>query len=322
MDMLYGNVRLALVSRHGEPPLALGINPHGPMWTRVCEMLAAEGDPFEGDLKKQEHCVSVGFIQLILHWMGSQIDPPLEPEIAVRVAHSLGGIWHLFSGLLYRRLHGHPSGHLLTVELNSISLWLALMLSIIKYTSCTVDAAIRFFTLVYGDDNLGGMRGQVTFEQLTAGLLHYGFIMTPADKAMRGVAGYRPTRDKMVFLKRSVSCYVEHEGRRVYIAQLAKASILKSIAYRKRDDKDGTKWVARVLSAIREAAKYDRAFYDYVVDLALRATAQLGWRVAFGGRDVAIPNYDAAFARVISDATKGCSDADEDFFGLGSPSQA
>jgi len=310
MVIAFGGFRQILLSSRDKLPSVVGINPFGPEWGSAWGRFSNSGRVADGDIKGQEFCVWNDDI-ILFGWFASLFYAPDYGPRCHRLMGVLCNMWHVFSGFMYRAQGGHPSGHFLTVELNTFALttryWLCLRRLI---PGLSPRDAIRWALMVYGDDSVCSLDGIGTFALLCEHMAHFGFTMAAANKDMRGVRDYVPPRDQLTLLKR----YVVIGERGAILAPLERESILTSVAYSLRDDRTGEKYMARAISAVREAALHGPLFYSRVVAYVCRVIDAAGTGYTLAGHPFAFPSYDVARARLVEGAIVGCSVDDDVFF--------
>jgi hypothetical protein len=249
---------------------AVGCNAHSADWDKIANYLVGFAETmFDGDYKNYDKSMMAMVIMEIFdgiiqfHRDHAAMDE--EDFIIMRgVAYDIAFAYVDFFGDLVSFLRNNPSGHLLTVIVNSIcgSVYLR-----IGYTIST-GKPIRSFRddvrpITYGDDVIAAIAPSIAsvfnFKTYRDAMAKFDIVFTPASKD--GSEYETKTLDEVDFLKRTF--VYNHELER-YISPLADKSIKKSlmVSIRSSSITAEEQIVATLSSAHREAWQHGRDYFQ------------------------------------------------------------
>jgi hypothetical protein len=278
---------------------AIGTNTHSQDWDDIAHFIFDFAtNYFDGDYSKYDKEMLAFIIMLIFDEIitfickfcrdYSETDKTVMRGIAYDIAYAFVN----FNGDLVSFLRNNPSGHFLTVIINSICGSTYLRIGFVKATGLPVT---RFRDLVrpitYGDDVIVSVKDEIknefNFATYQAALKEFNIKFTPANKTGE-VYQFREYYE-LDFLKRS---FVVHEDLIRYCAPLAKTSIYKSLVVGTRSKSiTAEKQIVQVLSsAHREMYMHGRKEFDKFVALTQRIIQHHELQIFVGRND--FPSYE------------------------------
>jgi len=305
MVSYFFHFRTHFLSKRNVSPIVVGINPTSLDWSDLWSKHSFDTPhtTYDGDVKGQEFSTTVEDMESFARVVCDYILPQhhvIATAILMCVANSFHLVGDGITWFIYQMLRGHPSGHYLTTEFNSYTLFIRYVVALhrLSYTPPITIHPYSYVT-IYGDDSLLTLldSANITFQQICQMMLRMGFIMDCADKRYRGM-NYIPPRDTLSLLKRS---FTSSSG--TLYPRLELASIFNSISYMQKKDRNGNKFVSRLISAHQEVSLYDRDIYDTFIVLATKSLTTLGINLSTGGEIFSFPTYDIAHSR----ATDRCN---------------
>lgn len=257
---------------------AVGCNAHSDDWDRIAHYLIDfANNLFDGDYKNYDKSMMAMVIMEIFdgiidfHRHHSSMDE--EDFIVMRgVAYDIAYAYVDFFGDLVSFLRNNPSGHLLTVIINSICGSVYLRMGYVMSTGNSVQQYrydVRAVT--YGDDVIISVKDSIAskfnFETYRDAMAKYNIIFTPASKNDETYT-FKPLSE-IDFLKRSF-IYSEELGR--FMSPLNMMSIEKSmlVCVRSKSITEEEQIVATLSSAHREIWQHGRETFEQFTDLVNR----------------------------------------------------
>lgn len=329
MMMLFGASREHLIASRHECPVMLGTNPYCNEWSHASDRVFVEGwDTADGDATKMECSVAPQMIEISVKRMGGMYD---DGHNAARdnLAWFIGRMFFVFLGLIIGG-RGNPSGQYLTTEVNSLSIFLYIVVAFRRvYYAATGQllsvqgVANLLYVIAYGDDNVLRIRKDchISFHDVFDEMTNMGLVTGPADKARRGDRTYSPKPEEITFLKRYFKRVFE--GGRVYVvAPLEKKSIYSTLAYVKPADPHGLAILSRVQACLVEASLWEEEFYCFVKACAVKVLTTYRIQYVVRGYVCDIPSYADMRAHMLERSTQPpwmFEMDDEDAFLVGSP---
>lgn len=248
---------------------AVGCNAHSDDWDKIAHYLEDfAGNMFDGDYKNYDKSMMAMVIMEIFdgiiefHKQHSRMDSE-DFRVMRGVAYDIAFAYVDFFGDLVSFLRNNPSGHLLTVIINSICGSVYLRIGYNKATGRPISQYrydVRAIT--YGDDVIVSVSDDVkdlfNFETYQKAMKEYNIIFTPASKT--GDSYKFKVLGEMDFLKRSF-VYDENLGR--YKSPLNDKSVRKSlmVCLRSKTITSEEQIVATMSSAHREAWQHGAQYF-------------------------------------------------------------
>lgn len=285
--MYFGGFNTWLTRGRIRNGLTVGINPHGPEWSRLVDTLGGlDAKVIAGDFTAfDSHQVAtlVGvYTRLANAWYadveGNKIrdvlmDEALDP-------------YFIFSNTVYKWNRGLPSGHPATSYINcltNLTLWYMMVLE-----AFPLEKDIRKFIrpIVYGDDNVVAVapryQGLFTQQTVACAMACFGFVYTTEDKVETDVP-LRPLSE-VAFLKRGFKIGIDG----LVVAPLALESIYDMVRWVKDPSAVHERTVQNVNVALWELAAHTPEVWErdavpllhdleYVLREIPEATTQLEW---------------------------------------------
>lgn len=258
---------------------AIGTNAHSQDWDDIARYLFDFSEHlFDGDYSKYDKemmafvimCIFDGIIQ----FQKTNCTEITEEDVRIMrgIAYDIAFAFVNFNGDLVSFLRNNPSGHLLTVIINSICGSVYLRFGFMQATGRKVVEFREYVRPVtYGDDVVVAVhpkvRHEFNFTTYQAALAKYGMKFTPASKD--GDAYLFRHKSELDFLKRS---FVVHAELGRYVAPLAMTSIYKSLVTGVASNSiTAEKQIVQVMSsAWREAYMHGRDVFDQFAALVQR----------------------------------------------------
>lgn len=257
---------------------AVGCNAHSDDWDKIAHYLIDfSNNLFDGDYKNYDKSMMGMTIMVIFdgiidfHKRHSKMDQ--EDFIVMRgIAYDIAYSYVDYFGDLVSFLRNNPSGHLLTVIVNSIcgSSYLR-----IGYHLATGKPISNYRydvrAVTYGDDVIVSVKDEVAdefnFQTYQAALSRIGLIFTPASKD-GAIYNFKPL-DEIDFLKRS---FVFNDELDRYSSPLSKTSLQKSLLVnlRSKSITAEEQIVATLASAHREAWQHGKEYFNEFTNLIHR----------------------------------------------------
>jgi len=257
---------------------AVGTNAHSYDWDSIAHYLFDFSDYlFDGDYSKYDKemmaFVIMEIFDGIINFMGKHMVLTDDDRTIMRgIAYDISYAYVNFNGDLVTFLRNNPSGHLLTVIVNSICGSVYLRFGFIIATGKPVDQFREFVRPVtYGDDVVVSVhptiKDKFNFTTYQAALKKYDMKFTPASKD--GEAYLFQTKKDLDFLKRS---FVIHDNLGRFVAPLSIKSIYKSLVTGIMSESiTPEKQIVQVMSsAWREAYMHGKKFFNEFESLVER----------------------------------------------------
>ncbi len=261
---------LPIIAIMREDPLhfcnMVGTNQRSSSWEDLFKHLTKHGldQIVAGDYSKfdkHQGCLYIWHAMMILIKMGAVLGYPTSAiQIMAGLASDLVSVVYNIGGDFASFFGSNPSGHSLTVEINSIVNILYIMMA---YTYCGYDATEFFLKVAlatYGDDNIMGVsKDRPNFNHTTIAeiLSALGIKYTMADKTSKSVPFINIFDAE--FLKRK---FRQAKSGAMY-APLAKKSIYKMLCYRTKSDlSDVQHAIGNINGALIEARAHGPAFLN------------------------------------------------------------
>jgi len=281
---------------------AIGMDATGPDWDDLHDYIFRPGwKIFCGDYSNYDQRMGSS-IMLKAWWIVIEIArlSGNYPYVAIRIMWVLAVeccfcVVNFFGDLLV--LNGsNPSGHGLTVVINSICNSLYMRVAWYDIFGNLDDFLLAVAIMTYGDDNIISVHPdyQERFNQVTVtqALAKYGIVYTDALKT--GAAA-KPFCDlsEISFLKRG---FVEHEhdGHKFWLAPLEVESIHKMLIIGVNQNKvpEKDRLASVLISSVMEAFQHGKEFYDEHLNLAIQCMHEYDlkeWVASKGG----LPAYQS-----------------------------
>lgn len=217
--------------------IAIGINVHGPDWSRLTNSLLSVGDrvccgDYSGFGPGLDPDLVLRCGDIVESWYATYSNPTSEDRMVRRTLfENLAFSYEISKDTVYQTLCGSPSGNAFTALINSMVNLMYIMLSWKQIMRGTVLEDLKYFRehtciFVYGDDLIMSVSPFVierfNNESLQTCLAKFGIKYTDADKS--GTIRKWCTMDEATFLK----ChFVPHptRGEGFYLAALEKEMI-------------------------------------------------------------------------------------------------
>nr|ULG00022.1 MAG: putative polyprotein [Marnaviridae sp.] len=257
---------------------AVGCNAHSDDWDKIAHYLIDfANNMFDGDYKNYDKSMMAMVIMEIFdgiiefHKQHSNMDNE-DFRVMRGVAYDIAYAYVDFFGDLVSFLRNNPSGHLLTVIINSICGSVYLRIGYHRATGRPISQYrydVRAVT--YGDDVIVSVNDSVkelfNFETYQHAMSTYNITFTPASKT--GDSYQFKSLEEMDFLKRSFT-YSSELNR--FISPLNDKSIKKSlmVCLRSKTITAEEQIVATMSSAHREAWQHGRDYFDEFDSLVKR----------------------------------------------------
>lgn len=249
---------------------AVGCNAHSDDWDKIAHYLQDfAGNMFDGDYKNYDKSMMAMVIMEIFdgiitfHKQHSNMDSE-DFRVMRGVAYDIAYAYVDFFGDLVSFLRNNPSGHLLTVIINSICGSVYLRIGYNKATGRPISQYrydVRAVT--YGDDVIVSVNDDVkelfNFETYQKAMSNYNITFTPASKT--GDSYKFKTLEEMDFLKRS---FVFDTVLNRYKSPLNDKSVRKSlmVCLRSKTITQEEQIVATMSSAHREAWQHGDIYFN------------------------------------------------------------
>lgn len=291
---------------------AIGMDASGPDWDDIAEYLFQPGwKVFCGDYSNYDQ--RMGASVMLYAWqilIDIAILSKNYPTVAIRIMWVLAieccyCVVNFFGDLIC--LNGsNPSGHGLTVVINSICNSLYLRIAWYDIFG-NLDGFLEFVRLMtYGDDNIVSVhpKYQNQFNQITVtkALAKYGIVYTDAQKT--GIAEPFCTAERTSFLKRG---FVKSEHG-FWSAPLEIASIHKMLIIGNDSGKvpEGDRLASVLISSVMESFHHGREFFDAHFELVLQCINKHDldrWIALKGG----LPSYEMLLEKRLAKISRRAS---------------
>lgn len=289
---------------------AIGTNAHSKDWDDIAKYLFEFSDYlFDGDYSKYDKemmayvimCIFDGIIDFLCQ--ECQDYTPEDRIIMRGVAYDIAFAFVNFNGDLVSFLRNNPSGHLLTVIINSICGSVYLRFGFLQATKRPVKHFREYVRPVtYGDDVVVSVHPQIkhefNFTTYQAALAQFGMKFTPATKS--GDAYLFRKKEELDFLKRS---FVIHADLGRYVAPLAFTSIHKSLVTGVMSNSiTPEKQIVQVMSsAWRESYMHGREKFNEFASLVKRIIDYHSLHMYVGKND--FPSYEVLTQYYLGDGS-------------------
>lgn len=308
----FGLFQSALYANHIENEVAVGINADSVDWTRLAHHLsevATDGDLsiVAGDYSAfgdtlESSCLSAVY-DIINMWYAYYYKdtPNFEDHQKYRevLRDELLHVPHIALNVVYRMYCGIPSGHSLTIELDSLVNMLYVRLAWLnRFPRLPLSEYHKHCRLiVYGDDMILSLskdiRKDFNFKTLQQFFAEHSIKYTHASKKS-GVDIEWESLDEVTFLKRN---FVQHPVfPRLIMGQLPLASISSSFNWTKACLDRETFFYDSARANLRFLYAHGRSQYDDVRERCMRVASEL-----FSGH-AHLPTYDEATQLIIANA--------------------
>jgi hypothetical protein len=255
---------------------AVGVNCFSEQWDNMYRYLFRDIDPNElravaGDFKKYDKKMSsimiryayLMLLNLLTHYCDLTAD---DYKILYGIMHDSMFPILFIHGVFFRLFGSNVSGHVLTVDINSLVNVLYMMYVWIMVGYKVKDFFIGVRMLAYGDDNVlclhKSVLGHFNFLTIESVLAGIGVEYTTADK--QEISELAIAINEVDFLKRQF--YFDSDVNR-YIAPLDKKSIVKMLLFRVHTNKiDVTEQIFQIVqSALMESSLHEEEWYNYIL---------------------------------------------------------
>jgi hypothetical protein len=211
---------------------AVGMNPYSTDWMKIYDFITQFGIENLGDMDYVEYDkgmrAKVIIIAFQILYMLCEATKNFSVEdllIQLGIACDTANPIINFNGDMMRLYGSHPSGHPLTVIINSIVNSIYMRLAFFMLGGKPEDFKLFVALMTLGDDNVNGTSAQFfTVKAIIEKLASIGIRCTSGDKT-ENTGGFKHI-EEIVFLKRK---FIE-EGNKI-LAPLALESIFKSLRY-------------------------------------------------------------------------------------------
>jgi len=296
---------------------AIGTNAHSQDWDDIAKYLFDFSEHlFDGDYSKYDKemmafVIMAIFDGIIDFQMANCSEFTPDDKLVMRgVAYDIAFAFVNFNGDLVSFLRNNPSGHLLTVIINSICGSVYLRFGFMHATKRPVSQFRDYVRPVtYGDDVVVAVhpviKHEFNFTTYQTALAEFGMKFTPASKT--GESYFFRARDELDFLKRS---FAQHEDLKRFVAPLAMKSIYKSLVTGVSSNSiTAEKQIIQVMSsAWRETYMHGRVIFNEFAALVQRVIRYHHLEMYVGKND--FPSYETLTRYYLGDGSTAWAQED------------